>query len=125
MSKFLVDTNIFSKIFGGNTAVRSYVESVDSAVDATIYIECLQGSKSNDEKRNVKRYIDNFPLLLLSPRVSEQAIRLIDTYSNSFGLLLPDALIAATALENDLTILTYNVVDFKFIADLKCQQPSV
>ena len=125
MSKFLVDTNVFSKIFGGNLAVRSYVESLDSAIDATIYIECLQGSKSNDEKRNVKRYIDNFPLLLFSPRVSAQAIRLIDTYSNSFGLLLPDALIAATALENDLTILTYNVVDFRFIPDLKCQQPSV
>lgn len=52
-------------------------------------------------------------------------MELIDAYSNSFGLFLPDALIAATALENDLTIVTYNVNDFKFIQDLKWQKPPV
>ena len=51
--------------------------------------------------------------------ISQLAIELIDTYSNSHGLLLADALIAATALENDLTILTYNIDDFKFIKNLK------
>jgi len=39
--------------------------------------------------------------------------------------MLPDALIAATALENDLTVVTYNVDDFKFIDGLKWQKPAV
>ena len=50
---------------------------------------------------------------------------LIDAYSNSFGLLLPDALIAAAALGNNLTVVTYNIDDFKFIRDLKWLKPAV
>jgi predicted nucleic acid-binding protein len=125
VSRFLPDTNVFSKIFGGNSFVRQFVESLDAVVDATVYIECVQGSKSNYEKRQIKNYLDNFPLLLITPDISKRAISLIDSYSNSFGLLLPDALIAATALENDLTIVTYNIDDFKFIGDLRWLKPPV
>ena len=63
----------------------------------------------------MKKYLNNFPLLPITPKISGRAIELIDRYSNSHGLLLADALIAATALENDLTIVTYNLDDFKFI----------
>ena len=125
MSKHLIDTNVFSKIFKGDSKVRSFVESLDYVIDTTIYIECLQGSKSNQEKRIIKSYLSNFPILLISPAISKRAIELIDAYSNSYGLFLPDALIAATALENDLTIITYNIDDFKFIQELKCLQPSI
>jgi len=125
MSEYLVDTNVFSKIFKGDSKVKGFVESLDAAVDATIYIECLQGSKSNQEKRFIKNYLINFPVLLITPDISKRAIGLIDAYSNSFGLLLPDALIAAAALENDLTIVTYNADDFKFIQGLKYLKPAV
>ena len=125
MSRFLPDTNVFSKIFGNNLTVKKYVESLDAVIDATIYIECIQGSKSNHEKQSIKKYLDNFPLLLVTPEISQKAIELIDDYSNSYGLMLPDALIAATALENDLIVLTYNVNDFKFVQNLKWQKPSV
>lgn len=57
--------------------------------------------------------------------IFSRIFKLIDAYSNSHGLLLADALIAATALENDLTIVTYNIDDFKFIKDLKWQKPAV
>lgn len=125
MSKFLPDTNVFSKIFGTNKAVKEFVEGLDAVIDATIYIECIQGSKSNHEKRLIKKYLSNFPLLMITPKISKRAIELIDDYSNSYGLMLPDALIAATALENDLTVVTYNVGDFKFIDGLKCLEPAV
>ncbi len=125
MSKSLPDTNVFSRVFSGDTRVRDLISSSESVVDATVYIECLQGSKSNIEKQKVKKYLDNFPLLYLTPEISAAAIRLIDLYSNSHGLFLPDALIVATALENDLTILTYNINDFKFIDGLKYQMPLI
>ena len=125
MSKTLPDTNVFSRIFDGDKAIRELVEDSDAAIDATIYIECLQGAKSNNEKRAIKKYLSNFPLLLFTPAISRRAISLIDTYSNSFGLFLPDALVAATALEKDLTLLTYNVSDFKFIQGLKYLRPSI
>ncbi len=121
----IVDTNVFSKVFTNNPAVKTYVENLNAVIDTTIYIECLQGSKSNQEKQLIKKYLDNFPLLPITPRISELAIELIDAYSNSHGLLLADALIAATALENDLTVVTYNIDDFKFIGGLKYSKPTV
>ncbi len=120
-----VDTNVFSKIFKGDSAVKSYVESLNAFVDATVYIECLQGSKSNREKREIRKYLSNFPLLLITTEISRRAIDSIETYSNSHGLMIADALIAATALENDLAVVTYNVDDFKFIHDLRWQNPPV
>lgn len=123
--KEIVDTNVFSKVFAGDAAVKSYIESLNAVIDTTIYIECLQGSKSNQEKQKIKRYLYNFPLLQIMPETSELAIELIDNYSNSHGLLLADALIAAAALENHLTVVTYNLSDFAFINSLKTLRPNV
>ncbi len=125
MIDYLPDTNVFSRVFKGDLAVTKFVENLEAVIDATIYIECLQGSKSNQEKRIIKKVLDNFPLLPITPKISQRAIELIDRYSNSHGLLLADALIAATALENDLTVVTYNVDDFKFIDGLKYLKPTV
>ncbi len=55
----------------------------------------------------------------------QSGVTSVINYSNSHGLLLGDALIAASALENDLTVLTYNINDFKFIQDLKYLKPTV
>ncbi len=125
MIDYLSDTNILSRIFKGDLEVRKFVEKLECAIDATIYIECLQGSKSNQEKRIIEKYLMRFPLLPITPESSVRAIDLIRSYSNSHGLLIGDALIAATALENDLTIVTYNMDDFKFIHALKWLKPTI
>lgn len=109
MSDSSVDTNVFSEIFKGNTPVQNFVENLDAVVDATVYIECVQGSKSNREKREVKNYLDNFSLILISEKVSARAIALIEQYSNTHGLILADAQIAAVCLEHNLTLITYNL----------------
>ncbi len=125
MSRFLIDTNVFYKIFSNDLAAKKYIESLDAMIDSTIYIECLQGSKSNNEKRVIEKYISKFPLLPITPKASALAIDLIRRYSNSHGLFLPDALIAASARTNTLTLLTYNLGDFKFISGLKYAEPSI
>ncbi len=126
MIEHSVDANIFFQVFKeSDRKLRDYIEGLGFFVDSTVYIECIQGSKSNLEKQKIKDYLNNFPLLPITPKISKRAIELIDSYSNSHGLLLADALIAATALENDLTIITYNVDDFKFIKNLKWLKPLV
>ncbi len=125
MIDHLTDTNVFSEIFKGNADVKTFVESFENSVDATVYIECLQGSKSNHEKTIIKKYLSRFPVFYHTPDISKRTIALIEQYSNSHGLLLPDAQIAAVCLEYDLTLITYNVGDFKFINGLKHLKPNV
>lgn len=71
----------------------------------------------------MKNYLDNFSLVLIKEKVSARAIALIERYSNTHGLTLADAQIAAVCLENDLTLVTYNQKDFLFIAGLKIVIP--
>ena len=124
MIDHLIDTNVFFAIFKGNADVKKLVESLNSALDSTVYIECIQGSKSNREKQVIKNYLSRFPILHHTPDISRQTITLIDQYSNTHGLLLPDAQIAAVCLVYDLTLITYNVGDFQFIKGLKWRQPT-
>lgn len=123
MIDYLIDTNVLFAIFKGDAVVKHFVESLACGVDATVYVECLQGSKANREKQLIKNYLTRFPLLHLSPDISRQTIRLIDQYSNTHGLLLADAQIAAACLTYDLTLITLNVRDFQFIQGLKWQLP--
>ncbi len=74
MIDYLPDTNVFSRVFKGDLAVTKFVENLEAVIDATIYIECLQGSKSNQEKRIIKKVLDNFPLLPITPKISQRAI---------------------------------------------------
>lgn len=51
--------------------------------------------------------------------ITETAIDLIETYSKSHGLRIPDALIAATAICSSMELLTHNVRDFRFIERIR------
>ncbi|GAB4159030.1 MAG: hypothetical protein Fur0046_38490 [Cyanobacteria bacterium J069] len=50
--------------------------------------------------------------------VGDRATQLLQDYFLSHGLLIPDALIAATAIEHQIPLLTKNQRDFRFISDL-------
>lgn len=125
MAEFLIDTNVLSRIFTGDKQVKQFVESLDAAVCAVVYIECLQGSKSNHEKLIVERYLARFDFFHLNAAISARTVDLIRIYSNTHGLLLADALIAATCLAHDLTLVTYNEKDFRFIVGLNHLMPPV
>ena len=125
MAEFLIDTNVLSRIFTGDKNVKDFIETLDAAVCTVIYVECLQGSKSTREKRIVESYLGKFELNHITFDISTRTIDLIRTYSNTHGLLLADALIAATCLDLNLTLITYNVNDFHFIEDLKYLKPTV
>lgn len=125
MDEHLLDTNILSKIFYGNSDVKNFVDNLAVGIETIVYIECIQGSISNSDKRRIKRSLRNLKFYSLTSEIAEKAIELIDLYSNSQGLLLADAIIAATALEYDLTLITFNTKDFQFIKKLKLLSPTV
>jgi tRNA(fMet)-specific endonuclease VapC len=121
--EYLIDTNVIIQVLRGNTQLINLIAQYDCVIDTTVYAESVQGNKSNTEKRKVKNLIDNFPLFHFTPDVSKKTIELIDTYSNSHGLALPDAQIAACCLVYNLQLLTYNFKDFRFINGLQVFTP--
>lgn len=125
MDEHLLDTNILSKIFYGNVDVKNFVDNLDVGIETVVYIECIQGSISNSDKRRIKRSLQKLKFYPLTNDIAQKAIELIDGHSNSHGLFLADAIIAATALEYDLILITYNAKHFQFIKGLKLLKPPI
>ena len=83
-------------------------------------MELAQGCRDKSELERVKRALSggNTQISPLNEAVCERAMRLIDQYALSDGLQLGDALIAATALEHGLPLLTANLKHFGSIEGL-------
>ena len=64
-------------------------------------------------------FLRRFQIQKLTVPISDKAVGLLQQYRLSHGLLIADALIAATALEHDSPFITKNQRDFRFIAGLR------
>ena len=123
MIEYLIDTNIFIAILKSNAQLKLSIESLPCALDMTIYAEIIQGSKNKSEVVIIEKYLTRSDLTHFDKNISLKTLELIRTYSKSHNLMFGDAVIAATCIINDLTLLTYNVKDFRFIKGLKFQKP--
>lgn len=88
-------------------------------MSAVTMMELIVGAFNKREIQLIKKTFADFDVLELNEAVSVRAKNLIEQYSKSHGLLIPDALIAATALEYDVPLFTANVSDFRFIPGLE------
>ena len=125
MADFIVDTNVLIALFRGNRKLQDFLETLDCAVDTTVYVELIQGVKNKVEVARIEKALATFQMMHFNESISAQTIDLIRTYSKSHGLLLADAIIAATCLENSLTLVTFNAKDFRFIKGLKISVPKL
>lgn len=125
MVEYLLDTNVLSKFFYGDAKTRRFLSSSDAGINTVVYIELIRGSIKKKDRELIKKNLAKLPCYDLTPEVSRQAIELIDKYSASNGLFLADALIAATAITYDLTLVTYNIKHFKAVKELSVIEPKI
>ncbi|WKN40744.1 type II toxin-antitoxin system VapC family toxin [Tunicatimonas pelagia] len=117
----LVDSNII--IYGIHPdyqSVRDYLAQQEIAVSDITFIEVLgfHALTEKDEKK-LKQLFSVCHRYGLDAKVIEQAINLRQQKKISLG----DTIIAATALEHELLLVTANEEDFDWIADLKIHNP--
>lgn len=125
MAKYLLDTNVLIGVFKGEAQLRQFVEEIDATIDATVYIELIQGAKSRSDVAKIEKAISQYRIIHFKEGTSKRAIELIRRYSKSHGLLISDAIIAATCLENNLILVTFNIRDFRFIKGLIIEVPQL
>jgi len=106
---------------GDPLAGRAVNAESDRTISIVALIELLQGSRSPSQMKTARDFVRQLEVRVLpvSESISFRAVRLIEIHAPGDGLLLGDALIAATALEHDDTLLTGNVRHFRAIRDLK------
>ncbi len=87
-------------------------------------MELIQGMKNKDEFRLFQKQLQkwNTGIFQINQEISSRAMFYIQEYSLSHSMMLADALIAATAVQNSETLLTANDRHYKFIPTIDCRK---
>jgi tRNA(fMet)-specific endonuclease VapC len=130
---YLVDSNVVIDHLMDVPEASAILESLTAkglAISIVTYMEAFQGIERSPDvaqaREKFQAFTDGVLILPLSFAVAERCARLRETLRiqkkrvNSRAL---DLIIAATALEYGLTLLTKNTEDFTDIPDLTLYQP--
>jgi predicted nucleic acid-binding protein len=118
----LCDTDIFIEAFKNNASTTGLLRRIgfqNIALSAITLMELYFGALNKRELTIIKTRLLKQKVVELDKEITETAIHLIEKYSKSHSLHIPDALIAATAMCEGMELLTYNLKDFKFIEGIR------
>ena len=122
---FLIDTNIGIYLLNGSLNVNGliYIEPIINAnyhLSVVTKIEMLGFEfKELQDFTDTKNFVEDGIIILLDNEIVEKTIEIRRTYK----IKLPDALIAATAIVFNMTLLSRNDKDFTQIPELKYINP--
>lgn len=124
----LCDTNILVEFYKNNSNVVQELRLIglnNLAISVITQAELYYGALNKNELNKIKKHLALLNLYTLDANISNQFINLMETYSLSHKLTIPDALIASTALVHQLVLYTLNYNDFRYITGLTLYQPNI
>lgn len=126
MERYLIDTNVLSD-FMNNSFSQNGMLFISNLIDdqpeisVITRLELLCWKTNFESEFWIKEFISNTKIIPLSEEVIENCVQIRRTTR----IKLPDAIIAATALTFQYTIITNNTKDFENIEGLKSLNPYV
>lgn len=117
----LFDSDVLIWVLRGNPKAARAVDDADErAVSVVTYMELLQGARDKAETRAIKSFLADmrFAQLPLTENVGHRASIYMEEYGLSVSMSLADALIAATAVDANITLITGNDKHYKPIKEL-------
>jgi len=122
MADLLVDTDILIDVGrgveGAVVALSTWEMEKQIGVSAVTYMELLVGCRDKREQQAVEQFVARFENILIDADITTQAIQLLQRYRLSHGLLIADALIAATAMVKGIPLVSKNQKDYRYIEGL-------
>ena len=121
----MFDTDILIWTQRGNEkAARRIEKAAARFLSVQTYMELLQCAKSKEQHSFIKDFLISFDFTIvpLTENIGHRAAVYIEEYSLSSGLRTGDALIAATATELNMELLTGNARHFRPIRELKLKK---
>jgi predicted nucleic acid-binding protein len=125
--KYLYNTNIFIYYLADDITVNSwfteeFLNLHEILISPIIRIELLSFTGlSKEEEQSIEDLLSQFNTVPLLREIENQTIQI----KRQYKIKLPDAIIAATAINQDAFLVTRNISDFKGITGLKIENPFV
>jgi predicted nucleic acid-binding protein len=118
----IVDTDILIDAGRGVAEAVSLLQTIERQASLTTSaiteMELLVGARNKQEQNEIEKFLSRFQIIKITGQTSDAAVELLRRYRLSHGLLIADALIAATALVLDVPLISKNQRDYRFISDL-------
>jgi len=118
----LFDTDIFIWVQRGNAKAAHLIDrSAKRFLSVFSYMELLQSARDAEQHRRTHDFLSifGFVVLPLTQNIGHRALIYVEEYTLSHGLRAGDALIAATAAENKMTLVSSNAKHFRPIKELR------
>lgn len=121
-----VDTVLFDTdvLIYAQRGSRRAALAIDNAARRPISVQSLmelvQGARDKDDLRLIKRFLVElgFTVLPLTDNIGHRSLVYVEEYGLSSGLRAGDAIIAATAVENALPLVSANAKHFRPVKEL-------
>lgn len=117
----LFDTDILIWHLRGHKGAGEVIDrSGERMISILTRMELIQGIGNLHHLKEVKNLFKDmdFMVLPLTPNIGNRALFYVEEYGLSSGIEAADALIAATAVENGLPLISGNLRHFKMIKEL-------
>ncbi len=118
----IFDTNIFIWVQRGNEKAAKLMEKTGEwFLSIQSYMNLSQCAKNKTWLKFTKDFLSDFGFVVLplTENIGHRAAIYIEEFTLSSNLRAGDAIIAATASENNITLISSNSKHFKDIKDLK------
>lgn len=122
MKSILIDTDLLIDLANNDSTAKERLvkESQKFLLKISIIteLELIVGCRNKQELEALDKFLRQFSIVQLNRQISTKAEELMRSYYLSHGLLIADAFIAATAIENQIPLLSKNQRDYRFISEL-------
>ncbi|CAN5557423.1 type II toxin-antitoxin system VapC family toxin [soil metagenome] len=118
--RLLIDTDVLIEYLRGREKGLEYLEDLDADLSISVIsvAELFSGVKGDEEKRVLQQFLLAFTVLPVTERVARTGGFYRREYRPSHGTGLADALIAATAEELGLSLVTFNRRHFPMVSEI-------
>jgi predicted nucleic acid-binding protein len=121
----IIDTDVLIWYLRGNTKAKDIVEdNIPFSISVVTYMEIIQGMKNKEEFKIFQKQMLkwNTNIIQINQEISSRAMFYVQEYSLSHSMMLADALIAATVVQNSEILITANDKHYKFIPNIECKK---
>ena len=121
---YLLDSDVLIDYTRQSRTAAEYIETLSGrAISHVTTMELLVGARDKREVAYLDQLFTELTIVPLSDPIGRRAYDLLKTYAKSHGLHVFDSLIAATALEERMTLVTKNRKHFSMIEGLDLEVP--
>lgn len=118
-SLILFDSDVLIDVLWKDVLAETLLTALGGAGPLGISIvsrmETIRGCRNFEVQQQAEKLLRRFQVLALDEGISRRADELVRRYYLGYNLEIPDALIAATAIEYNLPLLSKNQRDFQFM----------